>query len=406
MKQKFKLAKDCQSAAGERAFASGQAFDKDVITAWATGQLDTSTLHLEGDGAINPSVLRNELEALIEKSPDFQKLHAHPLMQKDFGAIVNRTQLPPEVLLHLAVMRTMNRHLFEKSLVGAWLSLLLAMVLEFDRKDTDLAWRAALLRDLGMLYADPEVASQDSKVRLDSVMRAEMQQHSQTGAEVLERTGRSELAPVAEIVLAHHERVDGSGYPRGIHGLDFLPVARIVALVDVVVAIRLRPTSFGDIQLADVIYVLLMDRSGFDSSIFDRFLALARGAASEIEDEDHTVFRRAQQLHVRSQLLQERVYEIDEKLRSRTLPKGSAADLRERGRRTFDILNRSGILDKEVQWWLKKVASGRDQSDAETMKEIELQQLEIARQLDRIEIDLSNGPDVLSFSDVANRRPT
>jgi HD-GYP domain-containing protein (c-di-GMP phosphodiesterase class II) len=42
--------------------------------------------------------------------------------------------------------------------------------------------------------------------------------------------------PVAEIVLQHHERLDGSGYPRGLTGDEVLPGARVLAVADVVEA--------------------------------------------------------------------------------------------------------------------------------------------------------------------------
>ena len=48
--------------------------------------------------------------------------------------------------------------------------------------------------------------------------------------------------PVAHIILQHHERLDGSGYPEGLVGDAILPEARILAVADVVEAIcSLRP---------------------------------------------------------------------------------------------------------------------------------------------------------------------
>jgi HD-GYP domain-containing protein (c-di-GMP phosphodiesterase class II) len=41
---------------------------------------------------------------------------------------------------------------------------------------------------------------------------------------------------VAEVVRQHHERMDGSGYPRGLRGEDILPEARIIAVADAVEA--------------------------------------------------------------------------------------------------------------------------------------------------------------------------
>ncbi|WP_312854478.1 HD-GYP domain-containing protein [Paludibacterium denitrificans] len=42
--------------------------------------------------------------------------------------------------------------------------------------------------------------------------------------------------PIAEIIRQHHERMDGSGYPRGLKGDDILPEARVLAVADVIEA--------------------------------------------------------------------------------------------------------------------------------------------------------------------------
>jgi len=46
--------------------------------------------------------------------------------------------------------------------------------------------------------------------------------------------------PIAQIVLQHHERMDGSGYPQGLLGKDILLGARILAVADVVEAMSSR----------------------------------------------------------------------------------------------------------------------------------------------------------------------
>jgi HD-GYP domain-containing protein (c-di-GMP phosphodiesterase class II) len=59
--------------------------------------------------------------------------------------------------------------------------------------------------------------------------------HPQAGFDIL-----SEIQfpwPVAEIVLQHHERMDGSGYPKGLKGEEILLEARIICVADVVEAI-------------------------------------------------------------------------------------------------------------------------------------------------------------------------
>lgn len=63
--------------------------------------------------------------------------------------------------------------------------------------------------------------------------RAEMQRHTEFGAEIL-AGGESELVQVAEkIAASHHEKWDGTGYPKGLKGTDIPLEARIVAVADV-----------------------------------------------------------------------------------------------------------------------------------------------------------------------------
>ena len=62
--------------------------------------------------------------------------------------------------------------------------------------------------------------------------------------------------PVAEIVLQHHERLDGSGYPRGLKGDEITPEARILIIADVVEAMSshrpYRPALGMEAALAEI----------------------------------------------------------------------------------------------------------------------------------------------------------
>jgi HD-GYP domain-containing protein (c-di-GMP phosphodiesterase class II) len=59
--------------------------------------------------------------------------------------------------------------------------------------------------------------------------------HPQTGYNILKDIEFS--SPIARIILEHHERIDGSGYPNGLKNNDILPEARILSVADVVEAI-------------------------------------------------------------------------------------------------------------------------------------------------------------------------
>ena len=88
---------------------------------------------------------------------------------------------------------------------------------------------AALIHDLGKLVIPAEILTKPGRLSVDEF--ALIKQHSQAGFDII-RSVEFER-PVAEIVLQHHERPDGSGYPRGLLGDAILPEARAMAVADV-----------------------------------------------------------------------------------------------------------------------------------------------------------------------------
>jgi len=91
---------------------------------------------------------------------------------------------------------------------------------------------ASLLHDIGKLRIPTEILTRPGRLSVSEF--ALIKEHAQAGYEIL--VDVSFPWPVAEIVLQHHERMDGSGYPAGILGDAILPAARIVAVSDVVEA--------------------------------------------------------------------------------------------------------------------------------------------------------------------------
>ncbi len=78
--------------------------------------------------------------------------------------------------------------------------------------------------------------------------------HPRSGYDILKETGLP--YPVAEIVLQHHERMNGSGYPQGLKGKEMLLEARILAVADVVEAMAsprpYRPARGIDAALEEI----------------------------------------------------------------------------------------------------------------------------------------------------------
>jgi putative nucleotidyltransferase with HDIG domain len=98
-----------------------------------------------------------------------------------------------------------------------------------SKRDQEFAHTAGLLHDIGKFVLSDRVMERGGNLQ-DSDWRG-VRRHPDIGAELLRDIGV--YGPVAEIVRAHHERIDGRGYPRGLRADEIPPIARIVAVAEV-----------------------------------------------------------------------------------------------------------------------------------------------------------------------------
>ncbi len=94
----------------------------------------------------------------------------------------------------------------------------------------DALYLAGLVHDIGKIRIPTEILIKPG--RLDEAEWMMIKSHSQVGCDILRPLETT--WPLGDIVLQHHERLDGSGYPRGMSGEEILLEARILAVADVV----------------------------------------------------------------------------------------------------------------------------------------------------------------------------
>ena len=108
------------------------------------------------------------------------------------------------------------------------------------------------IHDIGKIAVPAEILSKPTK--LSDIEFSMIKVHPQAGYDILKDI---EFPwPVAEVVLQHHERMDGSGYPKGLSGDDILLEARIVAVADVMEAMAshrpYRPALGLDVAIEEI----------------------------------------------------------------------------------------------------------------------------------------------------------
>ncbi len=105
----------------------------------------------------------------------------------------------------------------------------IATACAMSRREAELAHTAGLLHDIGRFALPDRVMERQGSLTEDDWEAIRL--HPELGADLLRDLGV--YGPVAQIVRAHHERIDGRGYPDGLKGDEIPAIARIVAVAEV-----------------------------------------------------------------------------------------------------------------------------------------------------------------------------
>lgn len=131
----------------------------------------------------------------------------------------------------------------------------LASYMGFSDAEVREQTRGALLHDIGKLGVSNQILDKPGK--LTDAEFAEIRKHPALTWETLRRVPL--LAPLAEVAAAHHERLDGSGYFRGIPGSELTLPARILAVADVYDALASERPYRSALPLEEVLAIIQRD---------------------------------------------------------------------------------------------------------------------------------------------------
>jgi len=156
----------------------------------------------------------------------------------------------------------------------------IATEMNFSKDRIEGVFMAASIHDIGKLSVPAEILSKPGK--LTETEFSLIKEHSKKSYEILKNV--ESPWPLAEIVYQHHERMDGSGYPRNLKGDAILMEARIMAVADVVEAMAshrpYRPALGVDAALEEI-----EDNKGtlYDAHVVDVCLRLFREKGYQLQ---------------------------------------------------------------------------------------------------------------------------
>jgi HD-GYP domain-containing protein (c-di-GMP phosphodiesterase class II) len=183
--------------------------------------------------AVDAEGLRAAAQDLMVASPFFGQIGATPLIRNRILEAISAIPLPGPIALQLTLVREERPALFEHSVMMALLCAHLVREGGAPGHDVTMAAAGGLLHDLGMLHIEPELLAPDRYMVGDQ--RRPLYAHSMISS-ILVRRFHDYPKEVARAVFEHHERMDGSGYPRALTGENISPLGRVLSLAEVVTA--------------------------------------------------------------------------------------------------------------------------------------------------------------------------
>ncbi|KKM11721.1 hypothetical protein SY88_07305 [Clostridiales bacterium PH28_bin88] len=161
-----------------------------------------------------------------DRKPEINELLVKQTVTEVVDDLLNRG----DVMVNLTDIRAVDDYTYGHCVNVCVLALMTGISLGYERHNLLYLGMGALLHDVGKVKVPPEVLNKPGP--LDPHEFEEVKKHPGYGFEMLKGlAGFSGLS--AQIAYQHHEKFDGSGYPRGLQGREIHEFAQIVGMVDV-----------------------------------------------------------------------------------------------------------------------------------------------------------------------------
>ncbi|MFX3636170.1 MAG: HD-GYP domain-containing protein [Candidatus Pristimantibacillus sp.] len=147
-----------------------------------------------------------------------------------FGQIMQDLATRPNVLVNLTNIHTTDAYLFQHSVNVAVLAGIMGIAKGYNRIQLEELGIGALMYDIGMTKVPQKLINK--KELMTTEERIIMENHTKDGFDILRKYHDISVVS-AHCALQHHERYDGSGYPRGLKRDEIHMYAQIVGIADV-----------------------------------------------------------------------------------------------------------------------------------------------------------------------------
>ncbi|MGD6968206.1 HD-GYP domain-containing protein [Rossellomorea vietnamensis] len=220
----------------------------------AVNKINSTFSHLEKNS------VSSNLVALEQSAASFKEV---------IDTILNEIKGSGDLLTLLTDVFTYDSYVFHHSFNVTLYTLAIGIELGMPPKQLDMLGLGAIMHDIGKMKVPEDILMKPDKLTYEEFN--EVQKHSEYGFDILRQLHNVSLL-VAHCAFQHHERLDGSGYPRGLKGDEIHPFAKIIAVADVFDALTSNRV-YREAMLPHEALEILYAGSGtlFDANVIQAF---------------------------------------------------------------------------------------------------------------------------------------
>lgn len=186
------------------------------------------------DHALNRTELVDQARRLLESSPELARLVQNREGSDFFEDCFGGNELPNLVRNKLTVLGEQSRRMLEHSIWCGIAAAFLGREIGLPEQEIQSLASAGLLHDIGQLHIDQRVL--DYHKPLDASLRRQVQAHPLIAYGIVTALNEYDQS-VAQAILDHHERIDGSGYPRGLEGDQISLHGKILSFTEFILGV-------------------------------------------------------------------------------------------------------------------------------------------------------------------------
>jgi HD-GYP domain-containing protein (c-di-GMP phosphodiesterase class II) len=269
----------------------------------------------------------------------------------------------PLLLQKLTVLNLEIPHIFEQALFSAYFAYLCGLLDKLSQSEIEEYFLAGIVHDIGFLHINHQILKKENDLTAEE-WRA-IQSHPVIGYEILKNIS-SFPKNVSRSVLEHHEKLDGSGYPRNKTAHELGSLGQLISLLDNTIAIYNKKIKIQQRSIRGVIPVLQVNIHSYyptATSVIIRALKYAPEATVEtvqIASISDLVCRiQEKQVYIKKAtgIIQESNLEVGYEHASKEI-----FALQNIANNIIVIVNSTGLYDANYTDWLSSLTDDRDKA--------------------------------------------